>query len=262
MMSRSYAASREIRRTISAGLFDRAGTVAGMLDRCEVEAGEALVSHRHVMRGGRGRRVQPALVHRIGDELTDIGLHPIADIQEYSAILRDGSIGGEQMLECRIADVKAMASLAHLRELRRIAEQYDVASAERERQRIGERDLSRLIDEEIVELPLEFFAREEPCRAAGELVAFVRRRLRSNRPIRSCHAKLRAILGAVVRRLVLVPAAKARGPAPACTLRLLQQVVDRCMTRAGDRDALAGRQQVADHSRAVRCSSRCPAVLE
>ena len=57
--------------------------------------------------------------------------------------------------------------LRDLAELLRVAEQDDVARARPERERVGERHLPRLVDEERVDDALHVLAREEPG-GAGE----------------------------------------------------------------------------------------------
>src|SRR5690348_12319255 len=63
-----------------------------------------------------------------------------------------------------------MRPLRDLRELERIAEQHDVARSGRYGDCIGERDLPRLIYEEVVEYAGKRRTREEPRGAGGELV--------------------------------------------------------------------------------------------
>ena len=59
----------------------------------------------------------------------------------------------EQVLEHRAPGAVGMGSLRDLRELQRVAEQDDVARGGAERERVGERDLAGLVDEEVVDAP-------------------------------------------------------------------------------------------------------------
>ena len=82
----------------------------------------------------------------------------------------NGLLVAEQCCSTESPRVQAVASLTDLRQLRRIAEQHDVLRAERERERVGQRDLAGFVDEEIIELAGELFAREEPTVPPRELV--------------------------------------------------------------------------------------------
>ena len=53
----------------------------------------------------------------------------------------------------------------HLRELLRVADEHDVPRARPHRERVGERDLAGLVDEEVVERRVVGVAREVPRRA-------------------------------------------------------------------------------------------------
>ena len=64
-------------------------------------------------------------------------------------------------------------ALRDLRELHGIAEQDERLRARAERERVGERGLPRLVDEQVVERPVELLAREEPGGAREEVVVGV-----------------------------------------------------------------------------------------
>ena len=57
----------------------------------------------------------------------------------------------EEVLEHGAARVARVHALRHLRELHRVAEQHERLRARPERERVGERGLARLVDEEVVE---------------------------------------------------------------------------------------------------------------
>ena len=128
------------------------GRVALVLDRQLAHAGAD---------GGRlpfaaGGRVEPALVERDGDVLADVGVHPPRALEEEPHVLGDRVTRlAEEVLEHRAARVLRVDALAHLRELHRVAEQHDRPRARAERERVGERCLARLVDEQVVELPVE-----------------------------------------------------------------------------------------------------------
>ena len=90
-------------------------------------------------------------------------------LEEEAHVLGDGRVVAEEVLEHGAARVAGMDALRHLRELHRVAEQDERPRARPERERVGERGLAGLVDEEVVELPVELLAREEPGRAGEEL---------------------------------------------------------------------------------------------
>ena len=61
-----------------------------------------------------------------------------------------------------------MRALEHLTELERVAEEDEVPRACSHGERVRERDLAALVDEQVVELPVEARIREEPCGAGCE----------------------------------------------------------------------------------------------
>ncbi len=65
----------------------------------------------------------------------------------------------QQVLQDGYVDALGMRALDHLRELLRVADEHDVARRGRHRERVGERDLTRLVDEEVVELRVEVLVR-------------------------------------------------------------------------------------------------------
>src|SRR6185437_6854626 len=62
-------------------------------------------------------------------------------------------------------------ALDNVIELLRVAHEYEVAGCRPHGQRVGERDLTRLVDEEVVERLLVLRAREEPRRPGREVTA-------------------------------------------------------------------------------------------
>ena len=152
------------------GLFLGARAVAGMLYFNVVQARTFLPPDDNAMLSRRIRRAKPLLIHRLGDEGADVGLHAIRNVQKDAAMRRNGPFTAQQMLQNRIAAVKRLLPLPHLRELRRVAQKHDVPGACGKGECVGERHLSGLVDEEVIELFCELLACEEPSRTAGEEV--------------------------------------------------------------------------------------------
>ena len=68
-----------------------------------------------------------------------------------------------------------MTPLERLRKLHLVANQDDVPRTNTHRDGVGKRDLSRLIDEQVIELPIEFPSREEPSGPGDQIVSALRR---------------------------------------------------------------------------------------
>ena len=67
--------------------------------------------------------------------------------------------------------------LDHLVELLRVADEHEVPRGRAHRERVGERDLAGLVDEEVVERAVVLGAREEPGGAGGEVAVGARDRV-------------------------------------------------------------------------------------
>src|SRR5207247_949417 len=139
-----------------------------------------------------------------------------------------------------------MQALAHLRELQRVAEQDDRPRARPDRERVRERNLARLVDEDVVELLVELRTREQPGRPGDQLQPGV--------------VEVVVVAGALDERAnvdgLRVAAARLLQPMEFDTggrgdvLYLTEQVVDRLVRRRGDADALAAHDQMDDQPRA------------
>ena len=70
-----------------------------------------------------------------------------------------------------------MRALRHLRQLVRVAEQDEVPRRRPHRERVGERELAALVDEQRVDVPVDVLAREEERRAGDELELRVEHRV-------------------------------------------------------------------------------------
>ena len=75
----------------------------------------------------------------------------------------------KQVLEHRNARAGRVDRLRHLRKLHRVTEQDERPRGRAERERVRERDLPGLVDEEVIERPVELRPAEEPGRAGDEL---------------------------------------------------------------------------------------------
>ena len=76
----------------------------------------------------------------------------------------------EQVLQHGHARARRVDRLPDLRELLGVAEQDQVARARAHRERVGERDLAGLVDEEVVERAVQLLAAEQPRRPGHEVV--------------------------------------------------------------------------------------------
>ena len=147
----------------------------------------------------------------------------------------------EQVPQHRGAAAGRVRALDHLVELLRVADEDDVPRRRPHRERVGERDLPGLVDEEVVERPL-VLAREEPRRAGGEVGADAR--VRVGRRSRPRSRRRRTTPGC--RRSPSCGPSNASPSSAAGLDDLVEQVVDRLVARRGDADRLAVRDQVRD----------------
>ena len=99
----------------------------------------------------------------------DVRVHPAGALEEEAAILRDRLVLAEQVLEHRGAGAVGMDPLRDLGELERVAEQDERPRRGAHRERVGERDLAGLVDEEVVERLVELLVREQPGGAGDEV---------------------------------------------------------------------------------------------
>ena len=73
------------------------------------------------------RGLEPALVERRRDVAADVRVHAPRVVEEEAAVLRNGRVLAEQVLEHRAPGAGRVDRLRHLRELHRVAEQDEVA---------------------------------------------------------------------------------------------------------------------------------------
>ena len=74
-------------------------------------------------------------------------MHPPRTIEKEASVFGDRMRLAEQVLEDRCAGAVRMDSLPDLGELERVAEQYERPRGRAHRERVGERDLSGLVNE-------------------------------------------------------------------------------------------------------------------
>ena len=220
------------------------GRVALVLDRQEARARcRASVAWRRALLGGR----EPAVVERVRDEPADVGVHPARALEEEAPVLGDRRALAEQVLEHRAPALAGMDALRDLRELQRVAEQHERPRARAQRERVRERDLAGLVDEEVVELPVELLAREEPGGAREEVV---RRRSTNGSTSVLALDRARSRRRTPDCRRLPSSARGTRRPSRPRRLDLGEQLVDRLVALRGDADPLAAREQVRDEPRA------------
>ena len=100
-------------------------------------------------------------------------MHPVRCFQKNAALRCDGRFAIEQIVECRIATAPGVYALDRLAQLHLIAEQDQVFGAHAHGDHVGERDLSRFVDEEIVELTPKSRLRQQPSGAGNKLRRWV-----------------------------------------------------------------------------------------
>ena len=199
--------------------------------------------------GGR-RRLEAAGVERVRDVAADVRVHAERVLEEEAAVLRDRRVLAKQVLEHRNARAGRVDRLRHLRKLHRVTEQDERPRGRAERERVRERDLPGLVDEEVIERPVELGPAEEPGRAGDELHLRVGEARVAPRRRDEAAGEDRVI-----------PARRLLQPAEldACLgsdfFDLAEQVVDRLVARRGDADPLATR---AGARSAARPSTSCP----
>ena len=95
----------------------------------------------------------------------------LVSIDEQAALGRDRRVLAEQVLQHGHARARRVDRLRDLGELLGIAEQDHVARARAHRERVGERDLAGLVDQQVVERLVHLLAAEQPRGPGHEVVA-------------------------------------------------------------------------------------------
>lgn len=81
----------------------------------------------------------------------------------------NGCCAFEQVLQRRLPRLAWMHALNRLSELHLVAEEHDILGSRGHRDEVGQRNLTRLVDEEVVELVLQLGRGEEPSGACDKL---------------------------------------------------------------------------------------------
>ena len=102
------------------------------------------------MLAARGR-LQPPIVHQRRDEAADRWFEPVGMREKDAALGRNRAIVAEEMAERGDAGSLGVGRARDMRQLLRVAEENEILRARPDRDRIGERELPRLVDQEYVE---------------------------------------------------------------------------------------------------------------
>ena len=156
-------------------LLGRGARVALVLDRQVAQAGAGQAAGLDRLAGALLDRAEPALVDDLRDEAAHVGVHAARQVEEQPALGRDRRLVAEQVLEHRGSGVPGVNALRDLGELERVAEQDEVAGGRADRERVRERDLAGLVDEQVVERLVHVLLGEEPGGAGDELHVLGRR---------------------------------------------------------------------------------------
>ena len=164
--------SRPSSAAIAVGLLGRRAAVALVLDREEAEPRPARPGESIRWRAHVGHRVQPPLVERLRDEAADVRVHAPGASREEPAVGRDrrrrrraGARAPRRRAPSGWIPCEHLARAAAGRRAgRRSRAQVPIASASASETWPG------LVDEEVVDAPVQVLAREEPGRA-GERAA-------------------------------------------------------------------------------------------
>ena len=97
-------------------------------------------------------RPQQAVVGEQRDRARDGLIHAAALFEEVAEVIRQHRQLADHMTERRTIDRRRVDALAHLRKLLRVAQQQNAFRARGNTDRVCERELPRLIDDEQIEL--------------------------------------------------------------------------------------------------------------
>jgi hypothetical protein len=123
-----------------------------------------------------------SFIGEIGDEFADAGVHPTRHRQEYASLGENRAAPIEEVVEGRESGVAGMHTLNGLGKLHLITNKDDVPCSRSGCDKVRNRYLAGLIDEQMVECLIEFRSREQPGSAADDLrlpkdrIGIVRRR--------------------------------------------------------------------------------------
>ena len=138
-----------------------------------------------------------------------------------------------------------MRALRHLRELVRVAEENEVPRGRADRDRIRQRELPGLVDEERVHVPGQLLAREQPRRSGDQVQVRVEHGVVRARVLDHAALELGVGAGRLLQTADL-DALLGRGG-----LDLLEMLVDRLVAERGDADAPPRPHERDRHAAAV-----------
>ena len=126
------------------------------------------------MFGRTGVWLELAVVERIGDEAANVGVQAVGGAEENAESGRDDRVVLEEVNERGAAAFAGVGALGRHGELVLVAQQDQVVRRAGHGGDIGERDLARLVNEEVVELASPLGPREQPGGAGDDslLVSF------------------------------------------------------------------------------------------
>ena len=191
------------------------------------------------LQGAGGVAGEPALVHDLGDEVADVGVHAPRHVEQDPAIGWEGPHPfAEQVLEGADPGAVGVAGLGDLGQLLRVAEQDHVRGRDGGREGVGQAELAGLVDDQHVDgVVAHRLAGEQPGGPGDDVV------------------------GPGGTPTVVVDVGDASDGAGRCLAHgaqvvaglseplhhLLGEVVDRVVAHCGDADPLALLDQGADH---------------
>ena len=183
-------------------------------------------------------------------------MEAVGALEEEPAVGRDRLVVADQVPEHGGAATRGVRPLDDLVELLRVADEHDVPRRRAHRERVRERNLPGLVDEEVVERGVVLGPREEPGGARGEVAAGARRRVLDARDVRALVLRLGIAAARFLEAAELEPGLGGRA------LDGVEQVVDRLVARRGDPDALAVGDQMSDQMPRRPCLSRARRPLD
>ena len=116
--------------------------------------GDSKISRRFTFAGSG---VKPAFVERLGNKLAHGRMKPPRVVEENAPVRSDRGLVAEQEVQNRQAGLARMDALNRLAELHLVADQHDVASGGPHRNDVRNRNLTGLVDEQVIEMPVESF---------------------------------------------------------------------------------------------------------
>lgn len=113
--------------------------------------------------------LEPSVVDRVRDEATELRMHTARDRQEDALGRRNCRLLPHQVLQRRQAGTTRMVALDRLSQLHLVADQHDVSGADAHGDGVGQADLARLVNEEVVEAAVKLGPGEQEGRSGDQL---------------------------------------------------------------------------------------------